>query len=486
MPPKAIILTTMERKMHRLTFFHPLIEKISVCFQNESYIVGGFVRDRIYRAISDYVDIDIVTADELKSVKGCVEERLSIKGFVFKREKEVVSFFGNNLRMDISELHGSSITEDLGERDFTINAIAVSLEDIVSPLLIEVKLIDPFNGIEDLERGILRPVSDSSIKKDPLRIVRGIRLKVKFDLRYSDLFLKQLRENLEFLKDIAVERIREELVKILKMEETDIAFRDMFDLSVFHKIFPEFKGFEEVPPSGLHQFDLVEHTLRTVKYIKDVVELKDEVLGEFGGLIGSLKFLPNMSDIEALKLAALYHDVAKPITMKRRKGKLTFYGHDVLGARIARESAIRLSFGKKVGDFMFTVIRNHLRPFFLFNEKRLSDRAKFRFFKDSGSYSLHVLLHSIADWMATSDVMKSNVNEFIEFVKGMVEFYKRMSSVVPLLSGDEIMEVKGWEKPTRCVGEIKEKLFELQVLGKITNKDDAVKFVRGYSCESAC
>ena len=67
-----------------------------------------------------------------------------------------------------------------------------------------------------------------------------------------------------------------------------------------------------------------------------------------------------------------------------------------------------------------------------------------------------------------------------------MEFYKRMSSVVPLLSGDEIMEVKGWEKPTRCVGEIKEKLFELQVLGKITNKDDAVKFVRGYSCESAC
>ncbi len=472
--------------MHRLTFFHPILEKLAVCFRKDTYLVGGFVRDRIYRSPSNYVDIDIVTGDDVENVKNCIESKVLLKGFSFKKEKEVVSFVGSDLRIDVSGLCGSSIEEDLSKRDFTINAIAVSLEDVVSPLLVDVKLIDPFDGVGDLEKGILKPVSETSIADDPLRIVRGIRLKVKFDLTYSDAFVNQVKGNLNLLESVAVERLKDELVKIFNLRNAHEAFRDMFDFSAIFKIFPEFKGFERVPPSGLHQFNLIEHTLKTVEYIEEVINLKEKILGEeAGNFIGRLYFLPNMSDVEALKLAALYHDVAKPLTMKERNGKLTFYGHDVLGAKIARESAIRLSFGRKVGEFLFTVIRNHLRPFFLFKEEKLTDRAKFRFFRDTGEYSLHILLHSVADWMATSDSMKEEVDKYLKFVRDMVNFYLRMKSVTPFLTGDEVMEIRGWEKPNKCVGEIKDKLFELQVLGRIVSKDQAVNFVRGYSCESS-
>ncbi len=476
----------MERKVHRLTFYHPLLEKLSGCFRGKTYLVGGFVRDRIIRVPREGLDIDIATEDDPASVRGCASEVISTSGFAFEREKRVVSFVKGGVRVDISGILGASIEDDLSRRDFTIDAMAVSLFDVVSPLTYDVELIDPFGGFRDLEMGILKPVSETSIVDDPVRILRGIRLKAKLNLSYADSFKAQVDGALNLLESSPPERLRDEVIKMLNLENTHLAFRDMFELSVIYEVFPEFRGFENVPPSGLHQFNLIEHTLRTVEYVPGVVERRGEILGEeFYGSVGRAQLLPELSDIEALKLSALFHDVAKPETMKWRRGRLTFYGHDLLGARISREAALRLSFGRKVADFLFAVIRNHLRPFFLFNERKLSGRAKFNFFRDCGNYPLHVLLLSVADWMATSDSMRADVKRYEEFVREMAVFYRRIVETEPILSGDEIMEIKGFKEPNRCVGRIKEKLFEMQVLGMVSERDEAIKLVRGFNCESS-
>ena len=478
----------MEKRVHKLTFYHPVVEKIAVCFE-KAYLVGGFVRDRLLRILKESVDIDITTPDDLSKVKNCVSRTLNLSSFTFEKEKTVVTFIGDDFRIDISNLYGETLEEDLLKRDFTINAIAVDISELFLPFNDDVLLIDPSGGFEDLQKGLIRPVTATSITDDPVRIVRGVRLKVLLDFEYHSSFLEQSRANSEKLKESAVERIKEELIKILKINRSAEAFRDLDYLDAFVHIFPELSDLEKIPPSGLHQYNLKEHTFRTVEFLENYcLEKKEEILLEFSEEIGKQEFLPGFFDSHCLKLVALYHDVGKPLTVKEKDGKLTFYSHDKVGAEIAKKAFIRLGFGKKAVNFGFKVIRHHLRPFFLYNlfkKEQLSDRAIYRFFRDTEPYSFHTLFHSVADWMATSTEMENGVDEFIDFIHFLLRFYReRLKDLKPLLSGKEIMEIKGFDKPNKCVGIIKKKMLELQAIGRIETREDAINFVRGYSCEN--
>ena len=468
----------MEKRVHKLTFYHPVVEKIAACFE-KAYLVGGFVRDRLLRVPKESVDIDITTPDDLSKVKNCVSRALNLSSFTFEKEKTVVTFIGNDFRIDISNLYGKTVKEDLLKRDFTINAIAVDISELFLPFNDDVLLIDPFGGFEDLQKGLIRPVAATSITDDPVRIVRGVRLKVLLDFEYHSSFLEQSKANSEKLEESAVERIKEELIKILKTGRSAEAFRDLDYLDAFVRIFPELSDLEKIPPSGLHQYNLKEHTFRTVEFLENYCfEKKEEILLEFSEEIGE----------EELKLVALYHDVGKPLTVKEKDGKLTFYNHDKVGAEIAKKAFIRLGLGKRAVNLGFKVIRHHLRPFFLYNlfkKEQLSNRAIYRFFRDTQAYSFHTLFHSVADWMATSTEMEKGVDEFIDFIHFLLRFYReRLKDLKPLLSGREIMEIKGFDKPNRCVGVIKKKMLELQAIGRIKTIYDAINFVRGYSCEN--
>ncbi|MEO2068556.1 MAG: HD domain-containing protein, partial [Desulfurobacteriaceae bacterium] len=250
------------------------------------------------------------------------------------------------------------------------------------------------------------------------------------------------------------------------------------------------KDLEKVPESPPHQYNLKKHTILSVEYLETFcLKEKDYILLEFSKEIGSRELFKDFSDSDCLKLTALYHDVGKPITVKEKDGRLTFYNHDKVGAKIAKEAFLRLRFGKKASSLASNVIRHHLRPFFLYElykEKRLSDKAIYRFFESTRNFSFHVLLHSVADFMATSEENKMKIDEFIRFIHYLLKFYReRIKNLKPLLSGREIMKIKNFDRPNECVGKIKKKLLELQALGKIKTVDEAVKFVKGYSCESS-
>ncbi len=468
-------------RVHKITFYHPKIERISDCFQGEAYLVGGFVRDRLIRRGVDSVDIDLVVKDELEKVSRCISSRLKKNGFSFEKEKTVSSFVGIGWRIDVSTMDGSSIEEDLKNRDFTVNALAVNLSELFLPFNDDVEIVDPTGGVEDLVRGVIRPVSGDAIAKDPLRILRGIRLANILDFSYSKEFVEQSRLHGGGLFNIPSERIRDELLKMLPLSFGS-CLRDMKSLCVLDKVFREIEDFSRIPPSGLHQFDLLEHTLRTVEFLETFC------FRELPFLPKGKEFFKGFTHKEALKLAALYHDVGKPKTIEEKKGRLTFYNHDKVGAEIAFNSILQLGFGKKAARFVSLIIRYHLRPFFLYKHYRdgsLTDRAIFKFFRDCKEVSFHVLVHSVADWMATSEEMERRVGDYVDFLLELVSFYReRMEGVKPLLTGDEILEIKPGI-PGRCVGRIKEKLFELQVLGKVQTKEEAEKFVRGFCCENS-
>ena len=477
----------MEKRVHKLTFYHPKLERISGCLE-EGYIVGGFVRDRLLGVRKESVDIDIAVPKP-KTIVECVESELSIKPFSFERVKTVYSFVGKDFRFDISGILGSSIEEDLKKRDFTINAIAVDVRELFLPFNDDALLIDPTGGFEDLERGIIRPVYAGALSDDPVRILRGVRFKLELGFEYHSSFVEQAVKCSRLLEGAPTERVREELVKVLRRGDFHLFLREIDSLSSLYPVFRELEGIEKIPPSGLHQFNLKEHTLKCVELLETyALPKKEEILGEYGERIGNEEFFPGFTDRECLKLSALYHDVGKPGTVEERNGKLTFHGHDKLGAEIVKGALLRLSFGKRASKMAYTCVRHHLRPFFLydlFKRGELSDRAVYRFFRDAGAYAFHVLLLSVADFGATSDECYGELPSYESFLKELVSFYReRLENLKPLLTGEEIMEIKGMEKPNKCVGIFKEKLLELQALGKVKTKEEAVKAVRGFSCEN--
>ncbi|ADY73901.1 polynucleotide adenylyltransferase/metal dependent phosphohydrolase [Desulfurobacterium thermolithotrophum DSM 11699] len=479
----------MEKRVCKLNFYHPVIEKIESCFE-KAYLVGGFVRDKLLGISKDTVDIDIVTVDELLKVKECISKVLKASSFTFEKEKTVITFLSDKFRLDISNLHGKTLEEDLLKRDFTINAIAVDLKKLFSSSNDYIFLIDPFGGFEDLKKRLIRPINEKSLRDDPVRIIRGVRFKILLQFDYHPSFLNYSKKILEKLKESPTERIKEELIKILRIDKTSEALKDFNYIGIFPLVFPELVSLESVYPSGVHEYNLKEHTLKTVEFFeKFCLKEKDKILLEFSEKVGQNELLPTLLDSHFLKLVALYHDVGKPSTVNKRNGRLTFYNHDKVGAKITKDAFLRLGFGKKAASLGFKVIKNHLRPFFLyelFKKEKLSDKAIYNFFKNAEPYSFHTLLHSVADWMATSKKMECEVSNFIKFIHFLLRFYReRLENLKPLLSGKEIMEIKGFDKPNKYVGKIKEKLLELQAIGKVKTVKDAVNFVKGYTCENS-
>ncbi|MEO2068555.1 MAG: polynucleotide adenylyltransferase, partial [Desulfurobacteriaceae bacterium] len=205
--------------MEKRIFYHPVVEKIARCF-SKAFLVGGFVRDRLLNIFKDRVDLDIITFDDLKKVNNCILKTLKVSSFSFEKEKTVITFFGENFRIDVSNVK-DSLEKDLLSRDFTINAIAVSINDF--------SLTDPTNGLKDLKNRIVRPISKESIQRDPVRIIRGIRFKHFLGFEYHPTFINYSRLFSKNLENSPIERVKEELVKISNVGIFSKALKD-FDL----------------------------------------------------------------------------------------------------------------------------------------------------------------------------------------------------------------------------------------------------------------
>ena len=255
----------MEKSIHRLTFYHPVVEKIANCLE-EAFIVGGFVRDRILGVRKDAVDIDIViTKGSLAKAQECLSRVLKVKPFCIRRR--VLRFTGENWQVDVSEIKGSNLEEDLRSRDFTVNAIAVSLNQVVSPLSHTAELFDPTDGLKDLWVGLIRLASPTAIKDDPLRILRGVRLKLELSFSFHRDFVKESSKHAVALKSVPGSRLGEELTRILKVSPLHTALKELQEVSALEPVFGKVKGVEKA-------------LLRVKRLEEEVFPLKEELFDE--------------------------------------------------------------------------------------------------------------------------------------------------------------------------------------------------------------
>ncbi len=463
----------------------------------EFYLVGGYVRDRLLGRPSH--DADFAVAGEALKLAREVADRFGGHFFPLDEERDTGRAVfrdeeGEPFFVDFARLQGEDIVADLALRDFTIDAIALDPSDPAEP-----RLIDPHGGRGDLRAGLVRAVSETAFRDDPLRTLRAVRLAAELGMAIEPRTEALLREAAPLIGRVSAERVRDELCKIVAQPGAADHLRYLDQLGLLPLLIPEvepMKGLEQPPP---HHLDVFEHSLETVRWLEAVVKglkekVEEEALALVSERLGSLA--PRLTAHLArptsggrtrqtmLKLAALLHDVGKPATRSLdEEGRVHFFGHGEKGAAMAAAILRRLRFSAGEVRLMRTITAHHMRPMQMARQEALTKRAIYRFFRDTGEAGVDTLLLYLADHLATwgPHLRASRWERRVEFVASLLEdYYLRRREVISppkLLNGRDLMRELGLEEGPR-IGQLLEAVREAQVEGKVRTREEALAFAR--------
>lgn len=440
---------------------HPIFKTISEVaaeMGQSAFVVGGFVRDLILERPSK--DIDFVVLGSGLELAKATADRLGVDNVAYYKNFGTAAFvydgleiefvgarkesYSRNSRKPIVE--NGTLADDQNRRDFSINALAISLSRSTFG-----EVLDPFDGIGDLKRGIIRTPLDPEItfSDDPLRMMRAIRFSSQLQFQIAPDALKAIEKNRDRLEIISMERISDELNKIILSPQPSRGFNLLFDTGLLEKFFPDMVKLYGVEKRNGHGHkDNFYHTLEVLDNISE------------------------NTDNLWLRWAAILHDIGKPRTKRYKEGTgWTFHGHEDVGARMTAGifKRMKLPLDHKM-KYVQKLVRLHLRPIALVSG-HVTDSAIRRLLFDAGDDLDDLMTLCNADITSKNEQKVQKYKRNFEVVSKKlkeVEDKDQVRNFQPPISGKEIMTIFKL-KPCKEVGVLKNDIKEAILDGEIRN-----------------
>ncbi len=467
----------------------------------ELFLVGGGVRDLL--AEKPLHDLDFAMGEEPTRVVKKIAKKLNAGYFTLDDERHTVRVIyklpdDKLFPLDFVQFTGADVFEDLRNRDFTINAMAISTRDPET-------LIDPLGGRADLTNKTIRPCSKHALLDDPVRVLRAVRMAIQFGFEYAPNMDSKMVAAGKKLSLSTPERKRDEFFRIMAGPDPAAALRDFQRFHILDKLFPPLAGQVNISASPPHQYSLIEHTFLTVKnyhqlfnaavepeesgdpepwWIEQVVPLFNEFSDEIRSYFNE-EITPGRSVSALALLGALLHDIAKPETLSvGEDGRLHFYGHDNRGSEMTCELAKEMRLSNAEANWLQTMVRYHMRLLPMIKSKEGSTRkALYRFFQSTGNVGIAIAFLSLADTLATYGPTLDEPlwEKSVEVVKSVMTAWWRENEMIVspdlFLNGNDLQN-EFQLTPGAEIGRLLAALKEAQASGEVTDRDQAVQFIQ--------
>ncbi|AGB41934.1 tRNA nucleotidyltransferase/poly(A) polymerase [Halobacteroides halobius DSM 5150] len=435
------------------------LKKIVKKYQVQGYLVGGVIRDILLDR--QFNDIDVVINKQIKEVASQFAKQTNSSLVVLDKKREIYRVVMDEFNYDFAPLQGSSINEDLTSRDFTINALAVPLSKVCLKngkiAFLNKALIDLFKGEKDLKEGIIRVVNDEAFATDPLRLIRAVRFKARLDFAITRSTEKLMGQVEDRINQIANERIKAELIKIL--ECNNAAFNIVYledKFSFFSKVFPIVKELKQINQSKDYCEDRWSHNICAIEKLEQ--------------LWNNDKFWDERIEVKWLP---------------RLKFTLLFCGiEDLLNKEIITQLPSILkefTFSNQEVSYIVRLIKYRLKAINFLHTDNLKFKKKYYFFKEVSSLTTDVCLLALADIISNQRLNDNDkeVKDSLIFFKELVREGENLQKKTAkrLLTGKDIIRLFSISEGPK-VGELLKKVELNQAAGKISTKEEAIKYIK--------
>lgn len=458
--------------------------------QKRAYLVGGYVRDLLLGLTPRDADLMFEGEGLSETLGNFIAEKFGSTLVRFEKHMVVYRITVQDRQYDIADLHDQNMTDDQLRRDFTINSLAVEIGSLVqNPNPGEESILDASTGMIDLHDRIIRINSESVLKDDPLRIVRMFRFKTQLGFEIDPQSLEMSSKYVDQLHKISGERVRDELFQILNRPKSAETLLQMDSIGVLSQLFPTIDEMRGISQNEYHHLDVFDHTMDSIRQLEGVIlfdqpafqPFREELLEHIHSEI-----VPGRKFSALMKLALLFHDIAKPRTRGvRDDGKVTFINHNKLGVDMIEPDLEYLRLSRKERMYIDMMVEGHLRPGFLNPASPTLSRAIFRYFDQYDDWGVDLVVMSVADRLAAQgEKVDDDVNERHDKAAVILldAYYNRNKILVrppDLINGDDLMAELNLP-PGREIGILLRIVKEAQAAGEVNTKEDAISYARSF------